>query len=349
MSAPSSENRPPSLDTHPLVAKLHPDPDATANNQVLVGYFGPAKEADHVRLYTDLSFQSYFDLSKTDILGTQAANRQDENSPTVVFVKPDGKVEMIRNPDTGANFLKGAISNANLAAAAGAGCGVVLTTAACTFEAMPPQGPNAALQAPNVGCCGTLWTAGCTFPSNAAPQAPNAAGCPVVMMTTFCTIGHGQAQGPNAGCCGTLWTAGCTFPSNAAPQAPNAAGCPVVMMTTFCTIGHGQVQGPNAGCCGTLWTAGCTFPSNAAPQPAPVNTCIQVLMTTMCTVGANAMQAPNAALQAPNVGCCGTLWTAGCTFPSYAAAQAPNAAPQGPNVACCGTIWTAGCTFPSNA
>ncbi|WP_437293166.1 hypothetical protein [Sorangium sp. So ce426] len=39
--------------------------------------------------------------------------------------------------------------------------------------------------------------------------------------------------------------------------------------------------------------------------------------------------------------CCGTIWTAGCSFASRA--------PQDVLQACCGTIWTAGCSFASRA
>jgi len=262
MSAPSSGTRPPSFDIHPLVSKLHPDPDAITNYQILVGYFGPSKEEGHIRLYTDLTFRGYFDISQADIVSTQAANLQDENSPTVVFVKSDGKVELIQNPGANADLLKGAISSANLASAANAGCIVGTMTMLCTIGAnlAPAQHQNAA-------CCGTLWTAGCTFPSNAAPQGPNAVGCVVGTMTMLCTIGANgaPAQHQNAACCGTLWTAGCTFPSNAVPQGAPVNTCIQVLMTTMCTVGNNvaPTQGPNVGCCGTFWTAGCTFPSNA--------------------------------------------------------------------------------------
>jgi hypothetical protein len=42
--------------THPLVARLKPDPSQAANQNSLVGYLGPSNSAGNTRLYTDLSF-----------------------------------------------------------------------------------------------------------------------------------------------------------------------------------------------------------------------------------------------------------------------------------------------------
>jgi hypothetical protein len=111
----------PNLNAHPLVSQLHADPDTHQGNKKIVGYLGPSRVADYIRIYTDLSFAEYFEVKRADILSTVAVNPQDENSPTVVFVKEDATIEHTSIVGSGADYLKGAIVNDYFASASTAG------------------------------------------------------------------------------------------------------------------------------------------------------------------------------------------------------------------------------------
>jgi hypothetical protein len=115
------------LETHPLVAKLHADPDELTELVALVGYLGPSKRAGCVRLYADLSFRNYYEIPTEGVLSTTPADAEDENSPTTVHVAGDTQVEKvsITSQSTEARFLQGSIASDYLGTAgvgAGAGC-----------------------------------------------------------------------------------------------------------------------------------------------------------------------------------------------------------------------------------
>ncbi|MGI4768271.1 MAG: hypothetical protein ACRYGP_24785, partial [Janthinobacterium lividum] len=171
MDLPSASESP-DIPTHPLVAKLLPEIDSPTKKVVLVGYVGPSKHDDRIRLYANLSFDRYWEIPKSAVIASESASKDDENGPTIVFLAADTPVEQVAMATrTGpASFLSGPIASGSLSG------GVTSRS--------------------EVACCGTLWSAGCTFPSGAA-AAP-------------------QQAGANADCCGTLWTAGCTFGSGAA-------------------------------------------------------------------------------------------------------------------------------------
>ncbi|HEX4608137.1 MAG TPA: hypothetical protein VH092_08020, partial [Urbifossiella sp.] len=86
MADPSPQPQKPSLTTHPLVTKLLGTADSPPDLVTLVGYFGPSKNADSIRLYPTLDFRSYFEIPRSAVAATTAANPQDESGPTVVHV-----------------------------------------------------------------------------------------------------------------------------------------------------------------------------------------------------------------------------------------------------------------------
>ena len=102
------------LETHPLVAKLHTDPDELTDLVALVGYLGPSKRADYVRLYVDLTFRNYYEIPKAGIVSTSPTDAGDENSPTTVHVAGGTQVDMVSvtSQSTEARFLQGSISSA---------------------------------------------------------------------------------------------------------------------------------------------------------------------------------------------------------------------------------------------
>lgn len=105
------------LTTHRLVAKLHPEPDEPQDTVALLGYFGPSKKADHVRLYADLSFRRYFDIPTSGIVRTEPIVSEDENSPTAVFVLPATRLEVVETACQcmEASYLQGSIAATHLA------------------------------------------------------------------------------------------------------------------------------------------------------------------------------------------------------------------------------------------
>ena len=117
------------LETHPLVAKLHADPNQLTDLVALVGYLGPSKRDGYVRLYVDLSFRNYYEIPNEGIVSTSPTDASDENSPTTLHVAGDTQVDKvsITSQSTEARFLQGSISSgylsgAGTAVAAGVGC-----------------------------------------------------------------------------------------------------------------------------------------------------------------------------------------------------------------------------------
>jgi hypothetical protein len=107
------------LETHPLVAKLHADPDELTQLVALVGYLGPSKKTGYVRLYADLTFRNYYEIPAGGILSTTPADAEDENSPTTVHVAGDTQVERVSvtSQSTEARFLQGSIASSYLSGA----------------------------------------------------------------------------------------------------------------------------------------------------------------------------------------------------------------------------------------
>ena len=107
------------LTPHPLVAKLHPEPDTPRDLVALIGYFGPSKKTDYIRLYPDLSFRSYYDIPTNGIIYTEPTDAKDENSPTRVLVLAATNLEMVQTTHQciEASYLQGAIAGNYLAAA----------------------------------------------------------------------------------------------------------------------------------------------------------------------------------------------------------------------------------------
>ena len=107
------------LETHPLVAKLHADPDELTDLVALVGYLGPSKRAGSVRLYLDLTFRNYYEILTEGIVSTSPADAEDENSPTTVHVTGSTQVDKVSvtSQSTEARFLQGSIASGYLGGA----------------------------------------------------------------------------------------------------------------------------------------------------------------------------------------------------------------------------------------
>jgi hypothetical protein len=118
--SPSGEANVP---THPLVQKAlgagedpQPSPWVT-----LIGYVGPSQKTGNVRLYLGSDFQSYYEIPRSAIGPVASLDRQDENSPTQVYVKGSAVVNLVQIQTGPASYLQGSIAGQYMAAAIGHG------------------------------------------------------------------------------------------------------------------------------------------------------------------------------------------------------------------------------------
>jgi hypothetical protein len=87
--------------------EIEAGPDGGLNT--IVGYVGPAANADQVRIYLDLSFGSYCEVASSDVVQTAHVDANDENSPTVVWVKSSARVGLVGRLTGDASFISGTI------------------------------------------------------------------------------------------------------------------------------------------------------------------------------------------------------------------------------------------------
>jgi hypothetical protein len=82
----------------------------------LTGFVGPSKNPDNVRLYADLSFTSYLEIPKGTVLGRTRVRQDDENSPSLLRVRSDAKLEYrsVVAHSIEASALAGAITAAHM-------------------------------------------------------------------------------------------------------------------------------------------------------------------------------------------------------------------------------------------
>ncbi len=112
---PDGERIPPS----PLIRVLRPDPNEPSNRVVLSGYPGPASIDKRVRLYLGLSFKSYYELNRADILHSWSADPGDPHAPILVAIESTTTFDLVVSsiPGSALSLLQGEIVSANLARA----------------------------------------------------------------------------------------------------------------------------------------------------------------------------------------------------------------------------------------
>ncbi|WP_168880031.1 hypothetical protein [Rhizobium sp. P28RR-XV] len=100
------------LSHHPLVERLYQQGEGEADQVALVGFLGPSKKANFIRLYLSLSFDRFIEIPVGDIVLTQAVDAQDENSPSRLFVRRDAKLDLVytETQTVEARYLRGRIS-----------------------------------------------------------------------------------------------------------------------------------------------------------------------------------------------------------------------------------------------
>ena len=261
------------LETHPLVAKLHADPDELTKLVALVGYLGPSKRAGYVRLYADLSFRNYYEIPTEGILSTTPADAEDENSPTTVHVAGDTQVEKvsITSQSTEARFLQGSISSDYLGTAG------VGADAGCSW---PPS--------PTCWCRTANNCAQAGAQANAQPYPPSFGSCYGTCRQPHCGQAGAQANAEPWPASPTCW---CNITRNCPQQAPQPY-TDTYLNTCACTYHRNN--------CGQAGAQ-----ANAEPQQAPqpyadtyFNSCICTSYRDTCRGAAaqgNAAQWPRSA------------------------------------------------------
>lgn len=100
-----------------LTGIVRPDPAQPPTRVVLTGYAGPAPADDsRFRLYQGLDFQSYYELSVSEVVAQWSTNPDDENAPICIAIEAATKFQLTAGPLIGsaADFLNGEIVVANL-------------------------------------------------------------------------------------------------------------------------------------------------------------------------------------------------------------------------------------------
>jgi hypothetical protein len=69
----------------------------------VVGFIGDAEDAERVRVYLNLGFDSYVEMAKSDVIRTALVDSQDENSPTIVWVSNKAQVSLVSVGRMGGN------------------------------------------------------------------------------------------------------------------------------------------------------------------------------------------------------------------------------------------------------
>lgn len=183
MSAQGEDELSFELSFHPL-APQEPVPAPSANPPVrIVGFIGRGYTGDHIRVYTDLSFSSYYELSPEAVVQASAVDADDPNSPAVVLVDGGALVEFVRTSTIrgSAAYVAGAIRRQLMALSSVHRAGFA-PLAAETWEQRcwptPPPPPQTNWECPHSeagqpGCHPTPFCApstDCSHPPEACPQ-----------------------------------------------------------------------------------------------------------------------------------------------------------------------------------
>lgn len=209
------------LETHPLVAKLHADPDELTDLVALVGYLGPSKREGYVRLYVDLTFHNYYEIPAEGIVSTSPTDASDENSPTAVHVAGGTQVDKVSvtSQSTEARFLQGSISSGYLGSA-DAGAGALgwpgsptcwCTSHTCLQGAAQAAQPYTDTVYASCACSYGQATCNNCGQAGAAEQFYPTPSCPIYCNPTQyrCAQANAQAWPPSPTCWGCHTTVPC--------------------------------------------------------------------------------------------------------------------------------------------
>jgi hypothetical protein len=109
----SSEDAPIEIEPHPLIAGVLGNESELAT---FIGFFGETLPDSTVKLYLNLTLNSYYKIPVASIVGRKQVDASDANSPTIVWVKSSTPVEFVavRKATGGADFVRGAIQRTQM-------------------------------------------------------------------------------------------------------------------------------------------------------------------------------------------------------------------------------------------
>jgi hypothetical protein len=145
---------------HPLISKMMVNGEPIDSNRIIEGFVGPAEQNENIRIYFDLTFTSYFEIAKVDVLHVESSNANDDNKPTKVWINKSARLEIvtIQRVSIEAAFLQGALTNRLQPFQLPVG--------------LQPLPPNTASGCTQSGCgssidiCGTSYQTGCYQPTD---------------------------------------------------------------------------------------------------------------------------------------------------------------------------------------
>lgn len=79
---------------------------------MLDGFIGPTKKPDRMRLYLNLSFDTFVDIPVSGIMSTLPIDASDENSPTRVWIRAETRLDVVQSMSRTieASYLRGGIA-----------------------------------------------------------------------------------------------------------------------------------------------------------------------------------------------------------------------------------------------
>ena len=89
---------------------------------MLDGFIGPTKKSDRMRLYLNLSFDTFVDIPVSGIMSTLPIDASDENSPTRVWIRAETRLDVVQSMSRTieASYLRGGIARQYLTRSAAA-------------------------------------------------------------------------------------------------------------------------------------------------------------------------------------------------------------------------------------
>jgi hypothetical protein len=114
MADKAQPKTPPKIEFDALADELLPDPSKPLDAVALIGFLGRSAQAGNVRLYDDVRFQGYYEISASDILHTrQFPTTLAPLGGSVVYVKGGARLQHVQvSKGIEAQFLQGPMSTA---------------------------------------------------------------------------------------------------------------------------------------------------------------------------------------------------------------------------------------------
>jgi len=81
--------------SHPLSPRFEAEA-MSAEVETLVGFIGDAPVESRVRVYSDLTFASFYELDRGDVQKAMPVDSREEDGPTVVQVRGNARIEFVR-------------------------------------------------------------------------------------------------------------------------------------------------------------------------------------------------------------------------------------------------------------